>query len=153
MRRSHAGKLRDWFLSDAKWSVAVLDAVSDVEQLVFLDSPWTRREGLVVQDGSQDCRILRRVGQNAVKCAYFTSPGAERHRAYHQALKTGHLRLRGECRIALRSLEPDERAANQSGTFYLLDGAGRCLPLVVLLDANEIAYEPVEAFVVERMAA
>src|SRR5258708_31542632 len=73
MRRQHLGKMRDWFESNARWSVVILDDPSELEHLVFLESRWTKNERLVVPDGSANYRLLGRVATNAMNSVYFES--------------------------------------------------------------------------------
>ena len=146
MRVRHAGKWRDWF-GDARWSVASLD-LSDMRNLVFLESPWTKDEGLVVRDGA-DYRLLKRVAQRAININYLSRSSTGRHLSYYERIKGG-FRLTGEERMAICSAEPSEMASNPSARFYLLDGAGRGLAYAILLAERRLPYEPVEAFVAER---
>src|SRR5713101_6158728 len=79
MRQNHDGKTRTWF-STARWFVAKLER-SEFDRLVFLDCHWTRRDGLVLADGS-NYRILSRVAQNALAVGYLEKTGDPRHRQY-----------------------------------------------------------------------
>lgn len=153
MWQEHKGKMREWFRGDVIWSIVVLDSLSELEHLIFLESTWTKKERLVVPDAGLNYRLLGKVADIAVRSGYLRFQEAWRHREYYAALKAGRLRLVGACRIALCSPEESERRKNPAGTYYLLDGVGRCLPLVMLLQAREIAFHPVEAFLAERTAA
>ncbi|HYN50790.1 MAG TPA: hypothetical protein VES62_07675 [Thermoleophilaceae bacterium] len=73
MRERHAGKWRAWF-DDAAWSVALLD-LTDLHELVFLESGWTKNEGLVVRDDF-DYRLLIRVAQRAIANDYLKRSSA-----------------------------------------------------------------------------
>ena len=151
MSSLHQGKMRPWFDSpNTKWSLACLDRLSDLGRLVFLESEWTKREGLVLTDGSPDYRILQRVAQNAMAVDYMSRPDAARHRKYFDAIRAGQLRLQGNDRIALCSAARNERAVNPSARFYLLDGVGRLLPLMKLLLSEQVSFEPVECFLAEE---
>lgn len=152
MWQQHQGKMRDWFRGDVKWSIVTLDNLPELEHLIFLESTWTTTEGLVVPNGTLNYRLLGRVAENAARSRYLDSERASAHRKYLDDLCSGRLRLAGDSRIALCSSEDNERRGNPAGTFYLLDGVGRCLPLVMLLQARDVAFEPIEAFLAERMS-
>jgi hypothetical protein len=146
LETAHPGKWRDWF-PHAQWSIALL-AQSDFEQLVFLENSWTKREGLTVDDGP-DYRLLQRVATKAIDSSYLRTTSDPRHRVYYRQLVDGY-RLRGRNRIAVCTAE-NEKVRNPSGRYYLLDGAGRSLPYMILILERRLAYEPVEAFVATKV--
>jgi hypothetical protein len=144
-------KMREWFSSTTRWHLALLDR-DDLARLVFLESDWTKREGLVIPKDplEPDYRILERVAENAMASDYFSRPDAHKHKAYYDALASATLRLEGDDRIAICSAEENEIRQNPSARYYLLDGVGRSLPYMVLSKAPAITYAPVESFVAER---
>jgi hypothetical protein len=147
----HSGKMRKWFNESTRWHIVELDVVEDLPNFVFLESDWTKGEGLVIPNGP-NYRLLRRVAQNALACDYLSSlpPDHQRHKAYYDSLLRGSLRLVGNNRIALCSAEPSEIASNPAARYYLLDGVGRCLPYMMLLLERKAELVPVEAFLAER---
>jgi hypothetical protein len=149
MRNHHGGKMRDWFNSMTRWTIVELDVVRDLGNLVFLESKWTKEEGLVIP-GGPDYRILHRVASNATRNGYLGRPSAEKHRRYYAQLSDGSLQLVGENRISICSAEPCEVRSNPSAEFYLLDGVGRCLPYMILVQRHKQGPAPVEAFLAER---
>ena len=150
MWQQHPGKMRGWFRNAATWSVVTLNSFAEVERLIFLESSWTKEEQLVIPDGAPNYRLLDRVAQNASMHSYFDRPRADRHRVYRDDLCTGRLSLVGDSRIALCTPEESEIRTNPAGTFYILDGVGRCLPFVTLVRSGGLIFTPVEAFLVER---
>lgn len=54
--------------------------------------------------------------------------------------------MAGEDRIAICSAEPNEIDANPAASYNLLDGVGRCLPLMILMDEQKLHRPVVEAF-------
>jgi len=148
----HRHKMRDWFSAGTRWHIVMLDAIRDLADLVFLESPWTKSEGLVVPGGS-NYRFLDRVAANAIKERYLVRPSAHKHKAYYDSLAAGTCRLEGEDRIAICSAEPTEMSQNPVARYYLLDGVGRCLPYMILVTEQKLTYQPVEAFLAEREAA
>lgn len=145
MKQLHgSGKWVGWF-DEAKWSIVRLTE-PEFRHLIFLDSSWTKEEGLTVPIGSNH-RLLQRVAENAIRTDYLQRASAKKHRQYRDAMLAG-LRLTGDHRVMLRSATPGERAPNPDGMFYLMDGAGRGLPYMILLLEGRLAYEPVEAFLV-----
>lgn len=148
MRSSHAGKWRGWF-GEASWSLAVLNR-RDLEKLVFLESRWTKEEGLVVPDGP-DYRLLGHVAERARDLRYLERATAAPHLDYYERIRRGFRLVRDE-RIAVCSAEPSEISQNPSARYYLLDGAGRALAWMILMDEEALPDEDVEAFVAERSA-
>jgi hypothetical protein len=146
--RHGGGKMREWFSDRTRWHLALLDR-EDLASLVFLESEWTKREGLVLP-GAPDYRLLERVAENATAADYFSRPTAHKHKAYYDALAAGTLRLEGNDRIAICSAEESEIRQNPSAQHYLLDGVGRCLPYIVLSKGPAMMPAPVESFVAER---
>jgi hypothetical protein len=143
MAREHAGKLRQWFAA-ARWSLVLLDR-NEFEQLIFLESDWTRNAQLVVSDG-ENYRLLRRVAENARNTRYLDTAAAERHRKYYQAIADCHFRLECSSRLTICDADVNERRANPAAQHYLHDGAGRTLAYMLFLLNTNCAYEPVEAF-------
>jgi hypothetical protein len=141
----HCGKMRRWFAdTNTRWHVALLSA-SDIETLVFLESGWTKREGLVVP-GRKNYRLLGRVAENAITSGYLTRPSAQKHRAYYDALVDGLLCVEGEERVAICSAENSEIESNPGALYYLLDGVGRCLPYMILTKKGALTHTQIEAF-------
>lgn len=151
MRQHHEGKMRKWFSGTTCWHIVSLDDMSDLASLVFLESKWTKEEGLVVPDG-KNYRTLSRVAENAKAGDYFERPSARKHKAYYDQLWAGSLLLQGENRIAICSAEPGEIASNPVARYYLLDGVGRCLPYMALLNEGKLEHRPIEAFRADRVA-
>ena len=149
MRRDHKGKMRDWFGSDTRWHIVSLDRPSDLANLVFLESGWTKQEKLVIPDG-EDYRILKRVTENAIAENYLGRPSANKHRDYYDQLAKGSLRIAGDDRVAICSAEDSEIRSNPSAQYYLLDGVGRCLPFMILVAKHENEFAPIEAFCAVR---
>jgi hypothetical protein len=142
------GKMRPWFTDTTRWNIVLLE-VSDLANLVFLESEWTKREGLVVP-GGKNYRLLDRVAENAMISGYLARPSAHQHKAYYDALRSGSLRLVGEERVAICSAEDSEIQTNPCASYYLLDGVGRCLPYMLLTKEHAIEHTPVEAFLAVR---
>jgi len=149
MRRDHPGKMRGWFSNATQWHIVLLDTVSDLANLVFLESKWTKLEGLVIRD-RKNYRILGRVAENAIAGNYLVRPSAKRHKEYYDKLATGSLRIEGEDRIAICSAEESEIHSNPSAQYYLLDGVGRCLPYMILVAQHKQEFAPIEAFCATR---
>jgi hypothetical protein len=149
----HGGKMRPWFSTATRWQIVRLDLLLEFSNLVFLENGWTKREGLVIPDGS-NYRLLGRVADNALASNYLTrttDPRHDpRHRNYYNALITGSIRLEAENRIAICSAEEGERQSNPAARHYLLDGVGRSLPYMMLVKEGKCEFQPVEAFIAER---
>jgi len=122
MWQRHAGKMRHWFRMSPLWQIVSLDSRTDLENLVFLESDWTKQEGLVVPNGKD----------------------------YYDKLVAGSFRIDGENRVAICSAEAGEIRSNPSANYYLLDGVGRCLPYLILLERHELEWAPIEAFCAVR---
>lgn len=152
MRQRHCGKMRPWFTAGARWNIVSLDLLSDFSNLVFLESKWTKDEGLVIL-GDPNYRLLERVAKNAVRANYLDRPSARCHKKYYDDLQRGSLRLEGENRIAICSAEDSERRSNPAAQYYLLDGVGRSLPYMILITEKQRKYEPIEAFLAEKASA
>jgi hypothetical protein len=149
MQRDHAGKVRPWFGNSTRWYIVSLDTVADIANLVFLESDWTKSEGLVIRDG-RNYRLLGRVAENAIAGVYLARTSACKCKAYYDRLANGSLRIEGENRIAICSAEESEIRSNPAARYYLLDGVGRCLPYMVLLEQQTREFGPIEAFCAER---
>ena len=80
MRQRHSGKVRDWFNASTCWHIVELELVSELADLVFLECPWTKEEGLVIRDGP-DYRLLDRVATNAMASRYLARPSARTHKS------------------------------------------------------------------------
>jgi hypothetical protein len=132
MGQDHPGKMRDWFSNATRWCIASLDTASDLANLVFLESEWTKREGLVIPDG-KNYRLLGRVVENAISENYLARPSANKHKDYYDKLGNGSLRIEGEDRVAICSAEESELHSNPDAQYYLLDGVGRCLSYMILV--------------------
>lgn len=139
MNEQHPGKIRAEFPT-ANWSVVLLDQ-SDLENLVFLDSDWTKQEGLTIEGRS---RKLRDVANRAIIQDYLKKTSAEKHQLYYNAMKDCHFRLDGSSRLVIRrSIEGETK----HGEYYLHDGSGRALSYLLLLkQESNVAFESVEAF-------
>ena len=146
--RHGSGKMRPWFTDTTRWHIVLLDG-SELGNLVFLESDWTKQEALVVPSGT-DYRILDRVAVRAISSGYLLRPSAHKHKAYYDALAAGTFHLAGDDRVAVCSAEDSEVCTNPSARHYLLDGVGRCLPYMILVKEHAVEYEPVEAFLAER---
>ena len=151
MRERHDGKMRKWFDTFTRWNIVLFEA-SEMGRLVFLESDWTKQEGLVVP-GAEDYRLLDRVADKAMQSAYLERPSAHKHKAYYDALASGSLNIAGDERVAICTAEASEIMLNPSARYYLLDGVGRCLPYMILTKAGKIQGRPVEAFLAERAIA
>lgn len=149
MERHHPGKMRAWFGKATRWSVVLLDNLSDLGNLVFLESDWTRTERLVIP-GGPNYRILERVAKNATAGSYLARPSAHRHKVYYDQLASGSLQIEGEDRAAICTAEESEIRSNPAARYYLLDGVGRCLPYTMLVTEGGREYAPIEAFLAER---
>ena len=145
----HEHKMRNWFGASTIWNIVELENVNELANVVFLESAWTKSEGLVRSDGA-NYRLLDRVATNAITSGYLHRSSDQRCRIYYEQLEAGDLKLEGDNRIAICSAEPSEIASNPSATFYLLDGVGRCLPYMILLKQGRIAFDPIEAFLAIR---
>jgi hypothetical protein len=77
----HGPKMRDWFNAHTTWHIVDFEEVSDLADLVFLESHWTKQEGLVVRDGL-NYRLLDRVAKNAMESRYLSRTSDDRHRHY-----------------------------------------------------------------------
>jgi hypothetical protein len=149
MRERHAGKMRSWFNAATRWQIVELD-VTDLANLVFLESSWTKENGLVAYDGL-NYRTLRRVAERARASNYLSQPRChEKQRSYYERLQRGELLLSGADRIAICSAEPSEISTNPAARYYLLDGVGRSLPYMMLLQERMLEHMRVEAFLAER---
>jgi hypothetical protein len=149
MRRCHPGKMRDWFSLTTRWNIVSLDTMSDLQNLVFLESGWTKEERLVVPHGP-NYRLLGRVAKNAIDGNYLTRSSASRHKAYYDGIVSGSLRIEGENRVAICTAEASEINSNPNARYYLLDGVGRCLPYIMLVVERAREFAPVEAFCADR---
>lgn len=151
MREKHSGKLRDSFHSSA-WSIVLLNRIDELENLIFLESQWTKKERLVIPDGTPNYRLLSRVAENALGSNYLGSTVDPRHRQYYEAMRSCHFRLECSSRLALCTASESERRSNPSGVYYLHDGAGRALAYLLLIKERKGQFEPVEAFIAEAVA-
>jgi hypothetical protein len=146
MKELHGtGKWLPWF-DEAHWTIVRLSE-QEFRHLIFLDSGWTKEEGLTVPAASNH-RLLQRVAENAIRIGYLERESAKRHRQYRDAMLEG-FRMAGDHRVMLRTATARERAGSPDGTFYWMDGAGRGLPYMILLLERRLAYEPVEAFLAQ----
>lgn len=151
MWKCQRDKMRPWFRNaSTRWHIVELEAVGDLANLVFLESTWTKEEGLVIPDGTKNYRLLCRVAENAMANRYLERPSAREHKKYYDSLSASNLQLGGEDRIAICSAEPTEIESNPAASYYLLDGVGRCLPYMILLKERKLEYMPIEAFRAER---
>lgn len=149
MRRCHPGKMRDWFGRSTRWNIVSLDALNDLQNLVFLECGWTKEEGLVIPDGP-NYRILERVAKNGTAGNYLTRTSAHRHKSYYDQIASGSLRIEGEDRVAICTAEESEVRSNPAAQYYLLDGVGRCLPYMMQVVEHAREFAPVEAFCADR---
>jgi hypothetical protein len=144
-----SGKYLDWY-PGAKWSRVRLD-YEDFRRLMVLDGVQTRSEGLVVEYAP---RTLENAATLALTSDYFRTMKRlrERHYWYYLQFIHGGLRLAGDDRLVVRSVQPDEWGAHHATPYshYLQDGWGRSLPYMVLLLEKRVSFEPVEAYLAER---
>ena len=94
--------------------------------------------------------MLERVGKNSSGGDYISRYSATKHNYYYERMRSGAYELVNGNRIALCSANEHEVGSNPSGRYYLLDGAGRSLPYMMLVAAKTIPYSSVEAFVATR---
>jgi hypothetical protein len=150
MRERHSGKMRSWLDGSTRWHIVEFDAVEEFGNLIFLECAWTKRERLVIP-GALNYRLLGRVAANAVTHRYLDEvPSNCNHRIYYDSLTRGAIRLTGKDRIAVCSAEPSEIESNPAARYYLLDGVGRCLPYMILLQEENLGLSTIEAFLAER---
>jgi hypothetical protein len=149
MLENHKGKMRDWFNASTRWQLIEIETAKELANLIFLESPWTIDEGLVINKG-QNYRLLGRIAMNALDCKYMARPSAGKHKYYYDMIASGTMQLNSDNRIAICSAEPSEIENNPSAQYYLLDGVGRCLPYMILLLEKKIQFTPIEAFLAER---
>jgi len=147
MRSDHSGKLRRWF-EKARWCVVLLD-LQELESLVFLESDWTKAEGLVVKDGV-NYRLLGKVAERAIGSNYLSRTSAQRHLDYYRTFKSCQFRLEGSSRLVICSSSADERRDNPAGQYYLHDGTGRALSYMILVKEDAAMFDPVEAFLAQE---
>jgi hypothetical protein len=81
MRQRHGGKMRDWFNASTRWYIVEIDLVGELANLVFLECPWTREEGLVIRDGP-NYRLLDRIAGNAIASLYLARTSARKHKGW-----------------------------------------------------------------------
>jgi hypothetical protein len=149
MSDRHAGKMRPWFNATIHWQIVELDVI-DLANLVFLENSWTKENGLVIYDGL-NYRTLARVAERARASNYlYGSKCHAKQKAYYERLQEGELCLTGRDRIAICSAEPNEINTNPAARYYLLDGVGRSLPYMILLQERKLEHTRVEAFLAER---
>jgi hypothetical protein len=153
MWQDHCGKMRSWFRGATRWNIVSLDDQSDLANLVFLESEWTKRERLVVP-GGKNYRLLSRVAANAIDVDYVHGLSIRpRMKENYDKLTVGSLLLQGEDRIAICSAEQSEIDSNPAALYYLLDGAARCLPYMILLKQQKLEFTPIEGFLAARERA
>lgn len=156
MRRVHPDKLRPWF-EDAHWSIVSLDAFADAASLICVDSPETRRYGLVAESGP-DNRLMRTVVAEANDTGYFLdldvcrSNSIELHFRQEriESYRRNWPELSNGERLSICTINGDERTSNPGGSYYLHDGFGRLLPYLYLIMFESAAWRPVEAFLAEE---
>ena len=93
MRQKHPAKMRDWFDNRTQWNIVSLDEISDLANLVFLESDWTKGEGLIVSD-VPNYRLLQRVAKNAISTHYLACASNPKHREYYDKVANGFIRLK-----------------------------------------------------------
>jgi hypothetical protein len=151
MREWHSGKMRNWFNGRTRWHIVQLDAIEEFRNLIFLESEWTKRARLVMDDGGNNYRLLGRVAENALAHRYLDElPPTCKHRTYYDRLTRGAIQLTGKDRIAICSAEPSEIERNPAARYYLLDGVGRCLPYMILFQEGKMEFATIEAFIAEK---
>ncbi len=160
MEEKHGkGKLRKWF-ELGRWHIVELETPNEeIENLVCLDSQWTRDCKLLNPNGTLDYRLLKVLVKNAKETNYFDLAAHsewkdnreyQKHLQYLKDFRDGDLILKEENRIVLCSLDNNERSKNPSGTYYLHDGIGRLVPYLYTILNEAKPFVPVEAFVVEE---
>ena len=142
------GKFHDWFIT-ARWTVQLVESPRELESLMVVSAPFTR-EYRLWNDGEQ--RLLGVEARNALQHDYFLNdPTSGRHARYYLLLKGGKLKLEGQDRLVLITLDESSRLEAPAATYYLHDGFGRALPYMMLLEENGLQFEPMEAILAERV--
>lgn len=158
MEEKQGGKLRSWF-GLGKWHIVELETQDEIENLVCLDNRWTNECRLLNPKGTSNYRLLKVLVKNAKETNYFDAvahpewendKGYQNHLHYLDDFRNKTLKLQGENRIVLCSLDNSERINNTSGTYYLHDGIGRLAPYLYAILNEDNPFMPVEAFVVEE---
>jgi hypothetical protein len=155
MRRAEPGKLRRWF-DAACWSIVSLDDFADAMSLVCVDNWETRRSGLVRGD-RPDCQVMSVVVRAALETRYFDNREVLRTNSVEAHFRQERINafrktwpaFRDEERITICDLNPDEKAQNPSGTYYLHDGYGRLLAYLYAIAYEGREYLPIEAFLAQ----
>ncbi len=156
MRGTHPDKLRSWF-DRAAWSVVSLENAGEALQLVCVDGPDTRRNGLVTGEGV-DNRLAGRVVESARANGYFDNDSVRRSNSVETHFRQDRIeayrrtwpQFTGEERLVLCTLNQDERRENPNGTFYLHDGFGRLMPWLYAIVYEGREYHPIETFLAEE---
>lgn len=182
MKLWHGGKMVPWFETQAEWWICRISDVAELENLLFLPSPWTRAAGLVRDD---EPRLLVHAARRS-QAAYFNDRSLQEETALRQQAETvgrwrlparaanaGPLavprmleyyrrhqtgfRLDAQNAVVLRSLEEDERREMErwgcrETNYYLHDGTGRLLSFMALWQRRLIDFYPVTAIVADRIA-
>ncbi len=148
MENEHQGKL-PFFYKEACWEKVLIDKVEEFENLIFLEANpgWTYNEHLVLPRQGLNYRLLKNVAQNAIARDYLhTGLNPQKHLAYYESFLRGQIQLSGVERIFIHTANSDVVKENPKGTYYIQDGSGRCLALMMLLLEKKLTFTPVEAF-------
>jgi uncharacterized circularly permuted ATP-grasp superfamily protein len=135
MEREHQGKL-PLFYKEACWEKVLIDKVEEFENLIFLEANpgWTYDEHLVLLEQGLNYRLLKNVAQNAIANDYLhTGSNPQKHLAYYENFQNGKIQLSGMNRIFIHTANSDIVRKNPKGEYYIQDGSGRCLALMILL--------------------
>ena len=147
-KESVGGKYRPWF-PKGRWAIKRL-TICEFKRLMVLDAHQTRDEQLVTDKVP---RTLENAAKNALTTGYFEAMTEKRkkHFWYYLSYQYGSLSLESNNRLAVISLNDNEKRGVPNGTYsyYLHDGWGRALPYMVhILQGWE--YKPVEVFCAEE---
>jgi hypothetical protein len=132
--------------------IASLDTQEEVERLIQKVDNWVNTRGLSAHDLGLKPDSYERLGDLATMFrnrGYFTQHyDAKNHQPQHTQLRCYH-----EWK-ARRSLEGVLKGVNKpciqycpSGEYHILDGWGRLLPFMALLQEGGFEFHPIEAFV------
>jgi len=149
MERAHAGKLLPG-ISDWQWWQGRIDSPQALAALLIPLSSQSVEQGLIDPTRPRTLGVaVERLGASQ----FFErtdGAGASPHpfRRYYQRLAHESLALRGSERLVLRSLTPAERrTAPRANDLYLLDGVGRALPYLSLVQQGRLRFRPIDVFV------
>ncbi len=154
MEREHPAKLPFFYNQDACWQTVLIDKVEEFENLIFLEANpgWTYDECLVMPEQSLNYRLLKNVAQNAIAKDYLHQGlNPQKHLAYYEKFLNGQIKLLGVNRIFIHTADQNIVSKNPAGKYYIQDGSGRCLSLMILLLEKKLLFTPLEAFMAKRL--